>query len=97
MTVNGLGAWWFPKFIRDWLTEKSKSFFKEAAWEKHDIGYARAYPDRRTCDLKFLQAMLRDASEQDTAIKATALALLFWACVRIGGRWSYGHVNIGEK
>lgn len=89
--VNGLGAWWFPVFFRNWLTTTSKQFFDEAAWEKHDIGYNRAFPDRKTCDLKFLQAMLRDASKQDRAVLTATLALFFWVCVRLGGRWSYGH------
>lgn len=88
--VNGLGAWWFPAPFRNWLTRKSKQFFDEAAWEKHDIGYGRADPDRATCDRKFLQAMLRDASRQDRPALTAMLALFFWVCVRIGGHWSYG-------
>ena len=87
---NGLGAWWFPKWLRDWLTRKSRDFFDEAAWEKHDIGYAVQDPDRATCDRKFLQAMLRDASLHERPATCATLALFFWACVRVGGWGSYG-------
>lgn len=87
---NGLGAWWFPAPIRNWLTRNSLAFFSEAAWEQHDIGYARKSPSRIECDRKFLQAMLRDTSHHDKPATAALLALTFWACVRVGGGLSYG-------
>lgn len=86
---NGLGAWWFPKRFRRWLTDKSRTFFDDAAWNKHDIGYALGNPSRKICDQKFLQAMLRDASKSDRPETAGALAMFFWFSVRAGGRWSY--------
>lgn len=60
--MNGLGPWWFPAFIRRWLTVSSSLFFDEAAWDKHDIGYDAGFPSRAICDWRFFQAMLRDAS-----------------------------------
>jgi len=87
---NGLGAWWFPAPIRNWLTRKSLAFFDEAAWVKHDVGYAASNPSREMCDKKFLQAMLRDAIQHEETAKTATLALMFWACVRVGGGLSYG-------
>ena len=93
ITPNGLGAWWFPAPLRAWLTRKSAAFFDEASWVKHDVGYARGRPARHLCDRKFLQAMLRDAARGDQPPLTATLALVFWACVRLGGRWSYGRAR----
>lgn len=87
---NGLGAWWFPAPIRNWLTRKSLAFFSESAWENHDVGYARKKPSRAKCDRNFLRAMLRDASQHDKPAKTAILALIFWVCVRVAGGLSYG-------
>jgi len=87
---NGMGAWWFPKSLRLWITVKSKTFFSEASWMRHDEGYALGRPDREVCDKKFLQAMLRDASVRDRPVVTAILALTFWACVRVAGFGSYG-------
>lgn len=90
MTVsNGLGPWWLPSPIRAWMTGKTKRFFREASWIKHDEGYARGYPDRATCDRNFLQAMLRDAAANKSPALTSMLALLLWFLVRIGGWLSY--------
>jgi len=92
MIANGLGPWWFPPFIRKFLTRLSKRFFREAAWIKHDEGYARGYPARAVCDRKFLQAMLRDASLTSTTVRVlacVALALFYWTMVRLFGWASY--------
>lgn len=90
---NGLGPWWFPAGLRRFLTRLGERFFNEAAWEKHDEGYARRYPSRAECDRKFLMAMLRDASRAETVRRAAAcvlLAFFFWMAVRVGGSASYG-------
>ena len=89
LTPNGLGAWWFPAWFRDWLTIRSADFFQEAAWVRHDVGYDKGSPSRKECDRLFLCAMLRDASAHYRPATAAALSLLFWACVRIGGWASY--------
>jgi hypothetical protein len=89
---NGLGPWWFPAWGRRFLTRLSARFFREAAWEKHDAGYAKGRPARAVCDRRFLQAMLRDASQTNTTPRIAAccvLAWFYWGAVRIGGRWSY--------
>ena len=90
---NGVGPWWAPAIVRGWLTWLSALFFSEASWRHQDRGYARGSPDRATCDLKFLCAMLRDASRADRAWLAficCALAWFFWGLCRIGGGASYG-------
>lgn len=90
--MNGIGPSWFPAWLRKLLTHFGSSFFHEAAWDKHDIGYANADPSRSTCDRKFLQAMLRDASKTSTTFRifaCTVLAWFFWICVRCFGRPSY--------
>lgn len=90
--ANGLGPWWFPAAVRVLLTRLSAAFFKEAAWQRHDQGYARGYPARNECDRLFLAAMLRDASRATTAARmliCTALALFFWAMVRVFGVFSW--------
>jgi hypothetical protein len=90
--MNGLGPWWFPARLRDWLTRASSLFFDEAAWNKHDEGYARGRPSRAECDRKFLCAMLRDASRCTTTPRIWAciwLAGLFWLMVRLFGWASY--------
>lgn len=90
--TNGIGPSWFPDFIRVALTRFGSSFFKEAAWDKHDVGYDQAIKPRHICDRKFLQAMLRDASDtQETSrmLLSTILAWLFWSFVRVYGRPSY--------
>ena len=92
MAANGLGPWWFPAFLREFLTNVSKWFFNEAAWEKHDEGYELGYPCRADCDKKFLQAMLRDASKSEKINKiltCTALAIIYWSLVRLFGWASY--------
>lgn len=92
MPGNGLGPWWFPGAWRRVLTRMGERFFQEANWERHDEGYALGHPDRATCDRKFLQAMLRDASEVNTTGRVwacVALAGVLWGAVRVGGRWSY--------
>lgn len=91
--MNGLGPRWFPAPLRAVLTDWSARFFDEAAWHIHDQGYARRFPDRATCDLKFLQAMLRDASNTTTAGRTLAcvfLALFYWVLVRAFGWTAYG-------
>jgi hypothetical protein len=90
---NGLGPWWFPASVRKALTNLGKTFFDEASWDKHDEGYERGFPSRSECDRKFLMAMLRDASLQQTTLRAwicTKAAFFLWACVRVGGGASYG-------
>jgi hypothetical protein len=92
MTSNGVGPAWFPAPVRQALTWLSGLFFHEAAWHHHDRGYARGHPDRATCDLKFLKAMLRDASRTETASRVWAccfLAGLFWVSVRVFGWTAY--------
>ena len=92
---NGLGPIWFPKWIRIILTKFSAIFFDEAAWNKHDIGYARKYPSRAICDRKFFQAMIRDASRTEIMWKiwfCLFLASFFWAMVRMWGWISYYEV-----
>lgn len=87
--VNGLGAWWFPAPLRRYLTRKSAEFFRKAAWEKHDIGYGLGSPSRLVCDIRFLSAMVHDATYSDRPRRTLFLALLFFFCVRVGGRLSY--------
>lgn len=89
---NGLGPWWFPHVIRDLLTRFSCVFFDEAAWWRHDEGYAAGYPARCVCDREFLRAMLRDASHAPSTgriLACVGLALFFWSMVRIFGGLSY--------
>lgn len=90
--MNGIGPSWFPKFIRVALTRFGSSFFQEAAWDKHDVGYELAIKPRSLCDRKFLQAMLRDASATQVTwriLVSTILAWVFWSFVRVYGRPSY--------
>lgn len=90
--TNGIGPSWFPSWLRKYLTKLGSFFFEEAAWEKHDEGYSVADPSRSTCDRKFLQAMLRDASKTTTTLRVllcTLIAWFFWCCVRMFGRPSY--------
>ncbi len=92
--VNGLGPWWFPDKWRRVLTNLSNQFFDEASWIKHDEGYERGDPARQICDLKFLQAMLRDASKTSRVWKIWAcvcLAGFFWTMVRLFGWMSYNY------
>lgn len=90
--MNGLGPRWFPRWLRAALTSWSVRFFDEAAWDIHDRGYARGFPDRATCDRKFLQAMLRDASNTTTTARTWAcvgLAGFYWVMVRAFGWIAY--------
>ena len=89
---NGIGPSWFPAWLRKALTRFGSSFFQEAAWDKHDEGYAVGAPSRAECDRKFLQAMLRDASLTTTTFRVfacTSLAWFFWLCVRLFGWMTY--------
>ena len=94
---NGLGPWWFPEWLRSYLTCLSSMFFDEAAWEKHDIGYERGRPSRAECDKKFFQAMLRDASRTQSMSKIWIccwLATFFWIMVRLFGWTSYNRKKV---
>ena len=96
MVANGLGPWWFPALLRTLLTRLSRRFFNEAAWDKHDEGYNRGTPSRAECDRKFLQAMLRDASQTTTTGRVLAcvgLAVFYWSMVRLFGRFSFNYRN----
>lgn len=91
---NGVGPWWFPSWPRRVLTRIASVFFQEADWGRHDFGYAHETAPRAVCDLRFLQAMLRDASRLASFPKilgACALAWVFWIAVRAFGWASYGH------
>ena len=92
MATNGVGPWWFPKFIRDWLTEKSSEFFSEASWSKHDEGYSARFPKRFICDIKFYRAMLTDASKlsPNRQLRAFRLARFFYITLRLFG-WISWH------
>jgi len=90
--VNGVGPSWFPSSVRDKLTKFSLRFFNEASWSKHDIGYKRGNPSRYICDMKFLQAMLRDASKSKPVLKiliCVLIAWFYWIWVRLLGWISY--------
>ena len=92
MIANGLGPWWFPSVLRAALTWISSFFFDEAAWVKHDEGYALGDPSRAVCDWKFLQAMIRDASRTTRLHRMLAcllIALFFYTFVRLFGWLSY--------
>ncbi len=91
--VNGVGPWWFPAWPRRMLTAVAGRYFTEADWGRHDYGYATRAATRAHCDLRFLQAMLRDASGQPgaaRAVTAAVIALVFWVLVRLFGWASYG-------
>jgi len=93
MIGNGLGPRWFPEWLRSWLTSSASYFFKRAAWEQHDEGYAQAIKPRWHCDFRFLQEMLKDAADRDRIWKifvATTLAFFFWTLVRCGGWMTFG-------
>lgn len=96
---NGLGPWWFPSWLRDFISNRMSFFFDKASWTKHDEGYSKGYPSRSTCDRKFLMAMLEDVSKQDIVWKmaiSTLFAWLFWLLVRVFGWLSYSHSK-GDK
>ena len=96
---NGLGPWWFPDIWRRWLTALSSLFFSEAAWVKHDEGYAAGQPPRADCDWLFLAAMMRDASRTTRLhrmIACIALAFFFYTSVRAFGWLSYARTRQGE-
>ncbi len=90
---NGVGPWWFPSWPRKILTKIAEVFFQEADWGRHDFGYKFETAPRWICDLRFLQAMLRDASQIDHQLKifgAVLLSTFFWIMVRLFGWASYG-------
>jgi hypothetical protein len=92
LSSNGIGPSWFPAWLRRLLTKFGRSWFKEASWEKHDEGYEAGEPARHVCDLKFFQAMVRDASETKPAWRVNAtifLAFIGWVMVRLFGWMSY--------
>jgi len=94
MRGNGVGPWWFPGWARNGLTRVSRWFFREADWDRHDIGYARGFPSRSECDRKFLAAMLRDGSRLNTVARmagASLLAWLFWVLVRLFGWTAFNY------
>ena len=96
METNGLGPSWFPDWLRKALTKFGSSFFDEASWNAHDIGYKLGFPARKVCDRKFLQAMLRDASLTTTTLRVgacTILAWFFWFVVRVFGWMTYRYKN----
>lgn len=95
---NGLGPWWFPDRLRNFITNIASFFFFRASWRHHDFGYAVGGDryDRRRCDDKFLIAMLSDAITQArrwhgfvTFYIALFLAVLFYVAVRLGGHRSF--------
>lgn len=89
---NGIGPSYFPKSIRDWITNRASYFFREADWCHHDWGYHWGVTPKWECDKKFLQAMLRDASRCDTVVSiftATLLAYFFWFMVTLFGGSAY--------
>ena len=90
---NGVGPWWFPAWARAVITRRFLVFFREASPRRHDAGYRRGRPARWICDLKFLGAMVRDASRAPSAYlvaKYVLQAFLYWAAVRAFGWASYG-------
>lgn len=92
MDENGVGPAWAWPWLRRLLTALSAAFFDEAGWRAHDTGYARGDPARALCDLRFLQAMLRDAAQAPRAGRVLAcslLAVVFWILVRAFGWISY--------
>lgn len=95
MVANGLGPWWFPAVWRRWLTRISKLFFQEAAWIKHDEGYARGDPSRAVCDWKFYLAMRSDSNRQRgfKRILCHVLSVFFYLMVRTFGWASYAGVS----
>lgn len=91
MSSNGVGPWWFHPKLRKWVTDFSRHFFSEASWQKHDEGYKRGDPSRAICDLKFLQAMKRDALMQKGFMRLScyALAYSYYGLCRLLGWTAY--------
>ena len=92
---NGLGPFWFPDWLRRFITEIASFFFKSASWRHHDFGYVVGGDrwDRRRCDDKFLIAMLKDALRQPlifwpiAAPIALVLSVFFYLNVRLFGQF----------
>ena len=92
---NGIGPFWFPDWLRYFITHIASFFFKSASWQHHDFGYAVGGDrwDRRRCDDKFLIAMIADAIRQPLLIwplaapLAILLSIFFYVMVRVFGQF----------
>ena len=75
---NGVGPYWFPKWLRRLITKSASWLFKDASWRHHDFGYVVGGDgwDRARCDWKFLIAMLRDARTQNRGAEGPFRAML---------------------
>jgi hypothetical protein len=91
---NGCGPDWFPVWIKELLF----NWFFEASCNKHDEGYRKGGNEARRahCDLKFLEAMKKDASNVNVIFKplAYSTAYTYYLLVRIFGRYQF---NYSEK
>ncbi len=91
---NGVGPYWLPTWVRDFITKTASWFFNDASWRHHDFGYVVGGDrwDRARCDWKFLTAMLRDALSQNKwrVLRipiALLIALFFYVMVRTFGQF----------
>ena len=75
---NGLGSYWFPAKLRQFITKQASWFFKTASWRHHDFGYVVGGHrwDRARCDWKFYAAMLHDAWDYKRVSRFVPLDLI---------------------
>lgn len=96
IVYNGLGPWWFPAFLRRFLTVCFRRFFREASIERHDAAYGRGRPARWICDRGFRRAMQRDAARAASSGAAFLMDLaawVLWMGLRAFGWLSYNRAR----
>ena len=89
--TNGIGAYWFPKWLVNWLNKHCE--FALLAAQNHDAAYRGKYRSRYAIDRAFLLQCLTDARGD----KEITISILFWFLVRVFGGISWRKNDDGNR
>ena len=80
---NGIGAYWMPRLLRNYLNRRFYYFVNAA--NQHDIRYATKRMTRRHTDLQFIREMLQQCGNDLDVF----VAVVFYVFVRLFGEISW--------